>query len=408
MDKLPYDIVLLIFEVYVHDFRRSPTSLLSVCQKWKQFLLASPTLWTRVAIFVDSIHCVPKMLESKMYGLEAYLSRSEGSDRQFPLDIDLNWQDLKNREEDHELACGSSLSEGPICEEMPCKLAVLLRAQLYQVFTVLFGIYSDGNASQRRLKRWTTLRADLSGILHREWTRSIVTLLPPQEEIVTLSLPSLHTAVLRNFWTYYPSIDLPGLRRLELWDMSALVNSLSISDTKYLRFGGFIPNALRTEFPWQSCQVEVLELDGFGDDIVNIENSLPSLTTLILNCNDRVYVNWNDLARRFDAARPLHTIVLLGISIRNVYSVPHWVPWLEIQNWKLTCECYKRSPTDLVPSYSTKEICCEMNKSKLEAARDLLALIQERGLQVESLDTCTTHLFEVALREIRAEFKDAV
>jgi hypothetical protein len=406
MDKLPYDILLLIFEVYVHDFRRSPTSLLAVCQKWKQFLLASPTLWTRVVISVDSIQSVPRMLESKMYGLEAYLSRSEGSDRQFPLDIDLNWPELKNREEEHELACGSY--EGPICQEMSCKLVELLRTQLHQLFTVLFGIVNNSRASQSRLNRWTTLKADLSGILHRQWTRSIVALLPPQEEIVTLSLPNLHTAILRNFWTCYPSLDLPVLRRLELWDTSALINSPSISATKYLRFGGLIRSSLRTEFPWQSCRAEVLDLDGFGDDTMNIKYSLPYLTTLILNCSDGAYVNWNDLARRFDAARPLHTIVLLGISIRHVYGVLHWVPWLEIQNWKLTCECYERSPTDLVPSHSTKELCCEINESKLKAARDLLVLIQERGLQVESLDNCTTRLFEVALREIRVEFKDAV
>jgi hypothetical protein len=301
-------------------------------------------------------------------------------------------------EEEHVLACGCSPSEESINQEMPCKLPKLLQAQLHQIFVVLFGMDSNNRASQSRLNRWTTLRADMSYFAASKFTGDAVTLLPLQKNPIKLSFPNLHTIILRDLCTNYPCLDLLGLKRLELWGISALVDSPSISRTKYLRFEEFTPNLLRVEFPWRSCQVEVLELSGSFGTVLDMENSLPVLTTLILHSNVVNSIDWNNMSRRFDASRPLHTIMFLGFSIENVSAILQWVPWLEIQNWKLTCECYERPPTDLIPSYYTKEVCCEFDGSTLEAASDFLTLIQERGLRAESLDTCTTRLFEVALR----------
>jgi hypothetical protein len=338
------------------------------------------------------------MLESEMYGLEAYLSRSETSDMKVPLYIELMWLAPKDRAGDHAVTCGVSPLEVFNCPETPCKLAVLLQAQLHQIFAVLFGINRDNCASQTRLNRWTTLKADMRHFWDGGLTMGIVTLLPIQKDPIMLSFPNLQSISIQDLATDYPPLHLPKLKRLELEGASALIDSPSISCVQFFRLGEFYPRVLRRHFPWASCQVEVLEVNRFDYDIVEVENPLPTLTTLIFAFGPNVYVNWNSISRRFNAKRPLPTVILLGFPILGLDFVGE-IPELHIQNWKLSCSCYKRSPRDIIPSYSTKFSCCEKSKAEVNAARDFLTMIKQRGVQAEGLDTCMTRLFEDALRE---------
>ncbi|PVF94166.1 hypothetical protein CPB86DRAFT_876615 [Serendipita vermifera] len=398
MDTLPYEIVLSIFEVYVHGYRRSPTSLLSVCQRWKAFLLASPTLWTRVVISVDSIHYVPGMLESKTYGLGAYLARSEAPGMDLPLDLELKWLPPKDRAGDHAFTCSVSPLEVFNCPETPCKLVSLRQQQVHDIFTVIFGIKLP--APSARLNRWRTLGIDMSGFWDGELPKGYVALLPIQENYPpSLALPIIHTIILRDIMTNSPHIDLPGLRRLDIRGTSYLGAASSLSSVKMLRFNEARSYAQHKAFPWDSSQVEILEVAIFESFIVRVKDPLPTLTTLIITCSDLCMINWPALASRFNAETPLRTIILLQFQFSWLQHCFHYSPNLHIETWKIGCLCYQKPPDVILPPYVTKGDSCEKFEREHTAARNWLTSLDLRKMKAESLDSCTTRLFEEAWPE---------
>lgn len=393
MNELPYDVTLLIFEAYVHGFRRSPASLLTVCHRWKQFLLASPTLWTRVVISVDSIDYVPRMLESEMYGLEAYLSRSEGVGRDVPLDIEIRWLEPKDIELDHVSTCGLSSLDVDDCPETPCKLILLGRRQLHDIFAILFRMDRNNSDFQTRSNRWVTLELDMSHFYTGQLSGSLDVVLPS-----TPLLPNLHTMILRDISIGYPPSHLPNLKRLELSGSSSFTNSPPISNIQILRTDEPISASRPMGFPWKTSPVEILEVNRFDDETVDSENPLPALTTLIFECSRNIYINWGAVGKRFNTTSPLRTVILLRITIFGLDTLLQYVPNLRIQMWKLSCSCYRRSPNDIIPSYYTKTAHCEKTVKEVNAARSFLNVLKHHGMQAEGLDTCTTRLFDEALR----------
>lgn len=84
--KLPFDLLVLVFESYVHHGSDGdPSALLAVCHEWHEAVNTLPCLWTRIEIStpVDNIHStsfnIRKRLErSKDCGLTISISLNIG------------------------------------------------------------------------------------------------------------------------------------------------------------------------------------------------------------------------------------------------------------------------------------------------------------------------------------------
>ncbi|PVF94162.1 hypothetical protein CPB86DRAFT_789336 [Serendipita vermifera] len=411
MDKVPEDILLLIFGIYVHEYNLSATSLLTVCRRWHDVLLSNPTSWSQVKIVVESLQSIPTILAGGRYGLQAYLSRSEKEDASVLLDISIEWPWTKDKKEEHGRACPLPIGQFEECPPAECGLARRRVQQLKDLFKVL--IDADGS---NYVKRWASLKLDLHNIDPIQDEFDPISLFGNAREVV---IPNLHSLSLGEIAVDFSSVRLPSLKKLMQRERTSTITLASVDRVEVLGLTvvkKYDPRKPIPIAPWprlHTLRISTLRFLSFLQDDTSLK-----LKTFIF---DKKYSRWNDFSFgqvRLDTLscmKSLQTFILLGTSVESLFSILDRNPGLIVPNWKLGSACYNSALGDeeTDPQYyvSPRGPCGPSpgnGESSLTCTRSVWMTMAGHKMKVESLDTCITDTFARAYSKTPQRFRTRV
>jgi len=406
MESAPDDILLLIFDILIHELHQPLSTLLPICRRFHRLLINTPTFWSRINIPIRSIQTIPYILHNpKKARLPTYLSRTWKQDTNVPLDISIVWHNALDEAGDHSFSCGVSPLEVFNCPQSPCNLVTTRERQLEELFRTLLtwrpseskDRMNEVTTENLSFKRWRFLDVNLYGLVHSISTLSIsLAPLGEQGQRGYIELPSLETLILRNFIATIQELRLPKLRRLELHhaglnifppDIMKSVRSLVLDNAIY--YMG--TNASRSQLPSKDCiNLQTLEIWGLQPYLNFLGAPFPSLSTIVydVNVTSRLV---EDLGTRFTEAHPLDTLVLLGMSVEGASYLLLISKKLRVKTVKLRSWFYHRyllSGRSGPPSDDNGRVMENwvISLEELSVGFTLVTRMRERGTTIEALD----------------------
>lgn len=407
MESAPDDILVLIFEAYIYNLNQPPASLLTVCRRFNNLLIHSPTLWSRIDIHIRSINTIPNLLRDENTRIHTHLLRSVSPGTNVPLDISITWHQSSDIASDHHYTCGVSPLEVFNCPESPCRLYSTREQQLKALLRVLAeksSIYEEQrDVTSGSLTRWRSLKLDLYG-LHDSVLEQGITLMPLGEQGPRgyVKFPSLHRLILHNCVVDLQDFQAPKLHHLELDNagLYAYPNMRSITSLvlkNAIKCRGL--NLSRFQLPWDDCiSLRRLEMWGATQPFNDFYHyNLPCLSTIVYDVNIPASLVEN-LGRIYNESRPLGTLVFLGMSVEAASYLLAMTKKLRMKKLKLRSWWWHRYlPASEIGDEIDDSIIdsWEVTFGDLNSGCHMLQDMQSRGTEVEALDPHMERIFSI-------------
>ncbi|CAG7852008.1 SubName: Full=Uncharacterized protein {ECO:0000313/EMBL:CCA74610.1} [Serendipita indica DSM 11827] len=392
MDNVPDDILILVFEKFTSFFEldQSPTLLLPICRRWRNLILATPSLWASVKLRVTSMKDAKRVLAKagQGHGLEAYLRRSDpqlstsqrmGDSFGVGLHIHLIWTSATKglTDEEHLHTCNVSPLSPFACPSSICQLIPERQRLFIRLVEIVAGKYRPGfEGKASRLARWESLRIAAGGIFSQIWPPSELHLFPqttladrvviPRLERLCMVLssglefkaPSLRHLELRGAWipstanlegvetllivatTSRYSLEFPSLinvTTLKIQGDSVLVKAITreIRNPNFDQHA-FLPRLRHLVFLSAPPNDTLVALRHIFDDRRTLE-------TMSVTVDIEIDTQFFDAltARLLDGTCPrIQTLVLMSWRIVKAKEVDGRVDWDGIRQWTLPSTFY--------------------------------------------------------------------
>jgi hypothetical protein len=413
MDKAPNDILLLIFDIHIHDHLLSATSLLTVCRRWHDLLLANPSFWSRVTLNIISIETVSTILTKGRYGLEAYLARSDKDSANVLLHIDIRWEKSNNIVEEHNKVCPHLLTEKGHCTLVKCGLYKQRKQQLQNLFKVLIGAPKNNY-----FNRWATIKLDLSHFYETTPIEDEFDQLSLFDNASNVTIPNLHTIELYNATVYFNSINIPCLKRL-VQDGYTSTSTITVANNVEIlgilnteRKKRILENEMIPVTTWP--RLHTLRISGLNL-LPSFQGDVPlRLTTLII---DVMYRGWGGLRPSqahidgLNKAKTLNTVILLGATPTELKEILRNNPGLAPPNLNFGSPCYLPHPCDdrMAPRYRSRPRgACGGSAKDASTFMEIFLTLRSRKMKIESLDPCITDAFATFYARMFNKFRTQV